>query len=834
MFEVIKGINIGQGPGNAFGGGIYGASCNIGFSNEPTKIVLNVVSEKGIYQSIKPNVYSTRYNIDMNGKVFSGMYLYSYDKNKSAGQSLLTLNFMDSSLLLDKIYIGLLNRHGNQSVKTDLTSGYFSVRCPSCSEGLLTGVYGEVIRYLDSIPGGSYSKKSEDGGGYIILGKEYFPESNCEIPRVDYNFSEFCQALTDFGIKHELSVFDINPLYRQEYAGTLREVLNNWASDFSFEFFFDGNILKAIDLRRPINIDDIIEFANTSEFVTNTSFGESLENTYTQSVVARYLKPSSVTEYDNTFHFKQMANQISLSDILKNGTCAGRTGDALFISIALAKLDSALREGYIANLAIINNNPSLLEALGIKNELGAAVPYVLDQASKVEVLQKSSFFTNQKNTNYESCNPDNYAVVIGFYRESVKQAVQQWDNAAASFIGKYYSFANTVPPNRFDCPRSSDWYVYYTTNSQWSTLPQSNNYGGNALPFAEVMIDPTSQTNFNSFHNLNLFEVVDNCWGIEESTYAAAKANGDYENFRPQIISMDELPIPRLTALKTLKTKAQYSIPSTVLSALEKDSLDQNAVPAFCIIPLFSKIPGAPSISPICGRTINPSVYQRVTTRTNNDASAARCITYCDQNIVSELCNCGAQYTPVPYFSNLTAPYFKIVHANGVASNVIFPVDTPFWGYFTHSRYYKTTNPPVKKIFGEPSFEANNSLGSRIVDYDITPDIDAVMDNSDTINLFIYSPTNNQIMHADDYYASLANLNNLTVPIQKKVSLTVSKTDVQSLGIPINPANGLVSMSMSLSDGGLQTEMAFATRPPSIPKPEAIFSKIKFRLKARK
>src|SRR5690348_8696809 len=106
MFQAIKGIDIGQGPGNAFGGGIYSASCEIGFSNAPTKITLNIVSEKGQYQSVSPNVYSTPYHINLNGKTFSGMYLYGFQKVKSAGQATMTLNFVDSSIILDKVFVG--------------------------------------------------------------------------------------------------------------------------------------------------------------------------------------------------------------------------------------------------------------------------------------------------------------------------------------------------------------------------------------------------------------------------------------------------------------------------------------------------------------------------------------------------------------------------------------------------------------------------------------------------------------------------------------------------------------------------------------------------------
>jgi hypothetical protein len=228
---------------------------------------------------------------------------------------------------------------------------------------------------------------------------------------------------------------------------------------------------------------------------------------------------------------------------------------------------------------------------------------------------------------------------------------------------------------------------------------------------------------------------------------------------------------------------------------------------------------------------INPLVFSRVTTRTSADETAARCTTYCDVSIVSEICNCGAQYTPIPYFASFLAPYFQVAHPNGFVSNIIFPVDSTYFGYFSHARYYKTTNPPVKKIYGTPPTSANNTLGVRIIDYDITPDLDAVMDNNDAVNLYIYSPTNNQIMTAQEYYDELANLNNLTILPQKRVAMTLSKADVSSLGIPISPANGLINMSLSLSDGGIETRLEYATRPPVIPKPEAVFSKIKFRLK---
>ncbi len=827
MFQRIQGVNIGQGAGNAFGGGIYAASCQIGFSNAPTRISINVASESGLYQSVQPNV-TTPYTIDLNGKIFSGMYLVSYKKNKAPGSALMTLSFVDSSITLDKVFVGLLHRHGNKFKRTNLVSGSFTVRCPTCSDGAITGLSGVARRYIDDIPvnSGSYFQKNSDGGGYIILGKEYFPESNCEIPKVDYNFTDLCNALTVFGIRHELSGFDINPNYRQEYAGNLREVLNNWGSDFSFEFFYDGQTIKGIDLRQSINLSVVQNFADTNEFVMNATIGETLENTYTQTVVARYVKPSSVREYSNTFNFRQSATPISLSDILAGGSCAGRTTDPLLISVALSRLDSSLKEAYIANYAVENNNMSVLQALGFRNVS------TLSTSARNAILYQSKFWANIDPNSNIKFQEDNYAVLVGYFREDIKSQIDSWDTEAANFMGKYYRFDTTLPVNRFDCPFANDWFIYYTYDSKWETIPQSDIHGNDALPFASLLRDPSSNTNFTTFSTKNIFAVEDNAWGIEQTTYDAAKGTNDYELLKPQVITYEEMPVAGTSVMDVLTSAAPIaSLPQSVIDLFSSPIDIQGAKAAFLVIPLFSKMPTiCPKISPVNYRTINRAVYDRVITRASNDEKAPNCITYCDSNIVSEICNCGAQYTPVPYFQNLLAPYVLVSHPNGSQSNIIFPVDANYFGYFVHHRFFKTTYPPVKSIYGTPPAKASNTLSTRVLDYDITPDIDAIVDNNDAVNQYIYSPTSQQIVTAASYYDSLANMNNMVVPSQKSIELSVAKANISTLGLPLTPASGLIDLTISINDGGLQTDLTYATRPPVVPKPEAVFTKVKYRL----
>lgn len=841
MFQTIKGVNIGQGSGLAFGGGIYSTSCEIGFSSSPTTISINAVSESGFYKNVFPSVNSNIFDISINDKTFSGMHLVGVERTKNENSNLLLLSFSDSSIYWDKIFVGLLNRHGNLYSQTTRASGEFNIRCVSCTDGSMVDVDNFAYRYIDSIPvnSGCYFKKTSDGGGYIILGKESFPESNCEIPKVDYNFTELCNAMTQFGISHELSIFDINRNYRQEYAGSLREVLNNWASDFGFEFYLDGRTIKGIDLRKPIDISSVQRIAETGEFITNYNFSESLENSYSQSVVARYMKPSRAKEYSNTFHYKKNTKQLFLSDILPNGFSAGRNWATTTISCALGKFDPVLREAYIANYAYYNNDREALAALGFIPET-CLMPSELSQVAREEILSSSQLAQNALGQPYASdINIDNFDVIVGYFREDVKSKVEQWDSSAANFIGKYYYFEDEVPENVFECPFSTDGFIYYTFSNQWETLPQSQIYGQDALPFSDIMTNPVADSTFYSsvLENLQIFSIEDNAWGIQESEFEEDKGGYNYSLFcKPEIIKFENVAVPGVLSLTAQANSVFQSSVNNIFATLseerEEKSEQLGAELAYLIFPkLPSNVNIFPSIGPLTSSLVlNESAYDRQSERNSEEDAAVVCKTFCDLDIVSELCDCGSQYTPIPYFKNLYANYFNVYHPNGNISRIILPVNSDYFGFFAQNRYYKTTLPPVKSIYGEPKTVSSNSLATRVVDYDITPDLDASFSETNGISELIYT-SEGQIISAEDYYSTLANMNNMTIPPQKMVKVTTARTDYDNIGLPISIASGLTSISMTVDGEGVSTSLSYSSRPPTIPKPEAIFSKIKYRLK---
>lgn len=265
---VINGVS-----GEIFGAYIYGSNLELGFSESPTKLTLNIVKEEGDFDSF-PNNLLTSYEIKIGSLTLSKMYLYSYEINRSVGQKVATLNFLDGSFILDKIFVGLVNRHGATGYGP-LTPFEVPAICLTCDGSQLIPRTGSVFRKIFS---GLEIDVDPLRGGSIILGQEQFVEGACDIPDVAYNFTQLLNAITQAGIINTNFV-DINPKYYQSYVGSLREVLSNWCADFGYSFYWDlaQNGLKGIDLK--IEVDFIDQIKNIIKSNTNLELNKTNENT---------------------------------------------------------------------------------------------------------------------------------------------------------------------------------------------------------------------------------------------------------------------------------------------------------------------------------------------------------------------------------------------------------------------------------------------------------------------------------------------------------------------------------------------------------------------------
>lgn|GEM_PF-6040210 len=334
----------------AFGGWIYNATSEVGFSNQPSEIKLSIVLEvtnraqQYAFFDIKDTDLQCGagngsdenwYNINFNGVQFNNFYLYEYEINIENNEKILSVTFKDYSLILDKIYVGLIKRQGDQFVYTDEAILSFPVICPDCvlagnsinawanvnrplSYGSYVGIGGNTYDNFANIPvqGNIYlnwqllfsqapmQPHFDLNGGYLIIGTEEATEARCgDLAPVSYNFNELLASLRARGMQFQgafpVSIQDADYIYHQNYVGSLREVLQQWCSDLGYDFYCVGKTFVGINLNQALDISAVVSIVdptttlgnafalNQNAAITAFKTTSTLQNTFKQSVIVQ-------------------------------------------------------------------------------------------------------------------------------------------------------------------------------------------------------------------------------------------------------------------------------------------------------------------------------------------------------------------------------------------------------------------------------------------------------------------------------------------------------------------------------------------------------------------
>lgn len=175
-YQQIKGIRVqpSNGPANrhfsstpwetgyAFGGWIYNTQLDVGYSQGPTTISLDIaldtqtrgrndtnrLNDDGAQAGSSFDINSGDLNISYQGgssesyykihigdNVYEPMYLSSYEIDGGSDTKVLRTKFVDYSSILDKIYVGLFKRQGydKRYIHTLKSSPKIDAQCPDCS-----------------------------------------------------------------------------------------------------------------------------------------------------------------------------------------------------------------------------------------------------------------------------------------------------------------------------------------------------------------------------------------------------------------------------------------------------------------------------------------------------------------------------------------------------------------------------------------------------------------------------------------------------------------------------------------------------------------------------
>ena len=921
MFKILKGVSVGGGlPGLAYGGGIYNMSCSLGQSGEPTKVTLNIVSENGTYMPPAPNVTSggkTFVTISDGTSINSifRLYPYKFTENATAGAKTLSVSLVDQSAAFDKIYVGLTARHAPvDGATTHLAAEQFnfSVRCLECNKlwPKFHNLNGNVTRSLLQPNGGGAivcgAGDATIDGGYIILGKEQWTDGNCEIPAVEYGFSDLCNALTALGFQHQLMNYNRSDAYTAAYSGTLKEVLNSWASDFCFSFTIDpfnaALTIVSDDLTNPVGLGlanaalNGTFFKGSGNLIRSRSQSYSLEGSFIQTPIIKNIKPARGFSRKQISYAEVTGKPITVKDAIGEEFHNGRTDAELEISICLAKYQPQARLIWLSDRAAqahIAGGKGPFPCLGFMPHPKGHITDDLDKQALLEAFGGASMSGDPFNHPVWS-DPDNYDVFLGVYNEKDQAYGEEFDRELSEFYGKYGYFAGKAfnqgnreveaqgnanqlqnpPPSNRECPISDNpmggpGHRYYDFAAQISTLPNGEYYKGNSYPFKNILrvnsgafaLSPAGGIGEGDY----IFPIEDNCWGTDTEWVDQVFSNqwvmvkGDGANWPPtqpggrsQASGVTDLEhyIPiyaRFNSNRLLNAHFRDIIKDFDMDFMsDKNVRLEGYFPGVAIIPKMDKMiatslgaggaaagpqkvlevlyDGAPNIQ-------NAKVYdnaRRKVLQALNGASSQQktCIIYCEEDIVSDLCNTDANPEcnpddPVHRFTQpMRSAHVELRHL-GNSVKLIFPVMKDYRAFWKADMIWRGTYPKLIDIKGSPPANPGNVMSTRIVDYDVTGE----MDQEPTANGFNQSYIVNGavVNNLGAYEAAIAGIGQAFAGHTETINVKID--GISYGGLPITPAAGLSSFNISVDGEGMSSDLVYSSRPPKLPKKDIFVQK---------
>ena len=355
------------------------------------------------------------------------------------------------------------------------------------------------ITYLQPhLVGTVYPRRDEISinGGALYLGTEQFKKEQCGgTTVVDYSFSELLASLVLNGLiirnirfyKDPNSLtyqawyhgdegsfaIDRNPRYRQNYTGTLKEVLSNWCSDlglnyhfFSTELVFTDSSVSKLALDSEVRkIFDDPYFREGNPFVVNSyKSSASIDGTYVQGLITSHVKAQEIKEVSKSVNYQvgflplhpvalyvvntgaQIRTTIfgepyfgpSFIDPADTATSATRewftqrlVGD-VDASMAIGRYSSTLRNIYCGERYIQTKDTSHLAALGF---------FPLQEFSgkelKTEIIKTYMPGGTEDNEQNIVLKEEFFKVLIGYYYPTINSETETWEQNMSEAMYNY-------------------------------------------------------------------------------------------------------------------------------------------------------------------------------------------------------------------------------------------------------------------------------------------------------------------------------------------------------------------------------------------------------------
>jgi hypothetical protein len=890
--------------GLIFGG--YGYSSDVQANNgDGYSISIKVISKDGKYK-----ISSTDLNVKKDGAkniivgnfTFYDFYLVSYSIDKEVENSILTLTYKDKSIFMDKVFIGLFTHHYGNAFDTngkfvqkpgilnsEETVATFKYKCDDSSTGIKNAFLRRYLNRVQTInasktllnknlikfPASLPSFLSSDAffsryyyntngvnGGFIILGREEINEENCSLPEVSYCFKDLTSALAYSDIPGivDFNLGDDNEIYRilrRKYFGSLRSVLDQWGGDFGFKFYYQPKIdfysknygtpniapvkvtinegIKLINLTSTSttlkNLNSVFNDLDIQKVVENLSETATLEGTRKTNVVtpirreARSFTSSSSTVVNNTA-------QVLTLDFLPYFYGNNPASDATVIGGTLSLYDPALRDIY---------------HLSKGNILAMGMQYVYPILADSNIVSRLDFLLlfGPGLGDSPSAILDDYVVYLGIYDEAKHNLIKEWEKAVMSdYYGKYYMLPNANKDSSY-CDGATSYSITY------STVPQSESYIANELPFANLLFgnfgDNTASEqskrfpeNFGGRKYNPIFKAENPFDANNESNYKTfSESILDYESSKAmRVINLKEDPRAKMALFNCFAAGSDNKTLDNLITFIEQNNASLIICKKFKSAGVYEANKTAIADITISNATsVNSSVRLRGQSG-ESTGDLSTCKTFCEQTLAEAICgdttsiNASKQADTgfTQNFAREVTITSTLIGGLTKTCSLILPATSNYRYCETRDNNNTITLAGASYVIGSPPIYegVDNVMSYEVID-NVVPEILAQSTTStgviDQVVTFDETGKNQRVLSAKDYHDRVSkNLNN-SVPDafeQKKVSLTSTYIPHQLVSY-IFSSPILNSINFSFNESGFNTTLDFSSRPKQPKQKDSLF-----------
>lgn len=204
------------------------------------------------------------------------------------------------------------------------------------------------------------------------------------------------------------------------------------------------------------------------------------------------------------------------------------------------------------------------------------------------------------------------------------------------------------------------------------------------------------------------------------------------------------------------------------------------------------------------------------------------------------------------YLDDLNDP-LSLASYNGASrfARIVYPISSPFdisrrgtyddkgglfYGLMKTTVETETRAPKTVEIYGEPTTGWNPSAGIKVINNEISPDINPFLhggNNEFLVYTSLISGNNLQaVVTVSGYHNVISGLNaHQSTGSSQSIDITIAGPPPTAISPFLNPSAGLTNFSISISDVGMSTQLGFKSKPPTLAKQETILNKITARLK---